>query len=110
MKQIISLTSNVLTVSLTEFSEFKMDVKISYDYLRTFTTILIKNSNRPIHIDIKRNIYGFISVNIDVNNRLGISHEFEPLAENEYIVNVAYQMLIRVYDDYRKGKRGHIIY
>lgn len=110
MKQIISLTSNVLTVSLTEFSEFKMDVNISYEYLRTCTIILIKNSNRPFHIDIKRNIYGFISVNIDVNNKLGISREFEPLTDNEYIVNVAHQMLIRVYDDYRKGKRGHIIF
>ena len=110
MKQIILLTSNVLTVSLTEFSEFKMDVNISYEYLRTCTTILIKNSNMPFHIDIKQNIYGFISVNIDINNRLSISHEFEPLTENEYIVNVAHQMLIKVYDDYRKSERGHIIY
>lgn len=87
-----------------------MDVSIIYEYLRTFTIILIKNSNSPFHIDIKRNIYGFISVNIDVNNRLGISHEFEPLTDEEYIVNVAHQMLIKVYDEYRKGERGHIIY
>lgn len=110
MKQIITLTNNLLTDYMTEFSEFKMDVKISCEYLRTFTTILIKNSNRPINIHIKRNIYGFISVNIDINNKLGISREFEPLTENEYIVNIAYQMFIKVYDDYKKGKRGHIVY